>query len=416
MSKIRKEGETKMMALEGIKVLDLTTTGPGNFTTMILGDLGAEVILVAPPAASAARVSASSYAKGGEESDTYHWGVTWVLRVLNESLNRNKKSLTLNLKATDGRNIFHELAKKSDVIMDTFRPGVTKRLGIDYETIKEINPQIIYCAMSGYGYDGPYRDLPGHDVNFAAFAGGLDMVGETEGPPVIPMNVFADWNASLHAVIGILTALVARQKTGYGQFLEITYLESALSLLNPFHYDYLNYGTIYKRGETFYNGGNPFYDIYETKDGKYFTIGCNEPFFWENLCRVLGREDFIPHQFTQGAKKEEIIAWLKETLLTKTRDEWFDFLQDKNIPIGKVYSSDEVFTDPHVVSRHIVVEIDHPGGGNIKHVGIPFRLSETPGKVRSVAPEMGQHTQEILSEILNYAEEDVAKLKEQGAI
>jgi alpha-methylacyl-CoA racemase len=404
-----------MMALEQIKVIDLSTSGPGNFATMYLGDLGAEVILVAPPPTSNVRASASSYAKG-QYSDSYGWSMANALKVLHESLNRNKKSMTLNLKTPEGRDIFCELAKKSDVIVDGFRPGVTKRLGIDYETIREINPRIIYCSMSGYGCDGPYRDLPGHDINFTALAGGLDMVGEAGGPPVIPMNLFADWNASLHAVIGILTSLVVRQNTGHGQFIEVTYLESVLSLLNPFHYDYLNYGTIYKRGETFYNGVNPFYNIYETKDGKYFTIGCNEPGFWENLCRTLGREDFIPHQFTQGEKKQEITTWLKETFLTRTRDEWFDFLEDKNIPIGKVYSSDEVFTDPHICSRGIVVELDHPKGGKIKHIGIPFKLADTPGRVRSVAPEIGQHTQSIITEMLNYTKEDLAKFQEQHVI
>jgi crotonobetainyl-CoA:carnitine CoA-transferase CaiB-like acyl-CoA transferase len=339
-----------------------------------------------------------------------------ALKVLHESLNRNKKSMTLNLKAPVGHDIFCELAKKSDVIVDGFRPGVTKRLGIDYQTIRNINPGIIYCSMSGYGYDGPYRDLPGHDINFIALAGGLDMVGEAGGPPIIPMNIFADWNVSLHAIISILTALVARQQTGHGQFIEVTYLESVLSLLNPFHYDYLNYGTIYKRGETFYNGVNPFYNVYKTKDDKYFTIGCNEPAFWENLCRILGREDLIPYQFAQGDKKQEIAVWLKKTFLSRTRDEWFEFLKDKNIPIGKVYGSDEVFTDPHVSSRGIVVEVDHPKGYKVKHIGIPFRLSDTPGKVRTVAPQLGQDTASILTGVLNYTEKELVKFKEQGVI
>ncbi len=404
-----------MMALEGLRVIDLSTLGPGNFATMILGDMGAEVILVAPPATSGARVSAGAYARG-EGSDTYHWSITNVLKVLNESFNRNKKSMTLNLKSAEARTIFHELAERTDVIVDGFRPGVTDRLGVGYQDIRKINPRIIYCSLPGYGADGPYKDLPGHDINFAALGGALDMIGEPGGPPVIPMNVFADWNVSLHAAIGILTALVARQKTGEGQFIEITYLESVLSILNPFHYDYLNYGTIYKGGETFYNGGNPFYDVYQTKDGKYFTIGCNEPLFWENLCRVLGREDLIPYQYAEGAKKEEIISWLKNTFLTRTRDEWFEFLRDKNIPIGKVYSSDEVFKDPHIISRKIVVEVDHPTKGKIKHVGIPFHMSDTPGKIRTVAPETGEHTREILTEILKYSRERVNKLKEQNVI
>lgn len=404
-----------MMALQGIRVLDLTTLGPGNFATMYLGDMGAEVIVVAPPPTSNVRVSASSYAKG-KDSDTYHWSMANAIKVLVESLNRNKKSLTLNLKAPEGREIFCELAKQSDVIVDGFRPGVTKRLGIDYESLSKINPKIIYCSMSGYGVDGPYRDIPGHDINFSAFGGGIDMVGQKDGPPAIPMNLFADWSTSLHAVVGILTALVAREKTGRGQFVEVAYLDTVLGMLNPFHFDYLNYGTVYKRGDNFYNGGNPFYDVYETKDGKYFTIGCNEPAFWENLCRALGREDFIPDQFTQGDKKQEITAWLKETFLTKTRDEWFEELKDKNVAIGKVYSSDEVFTDPHIVARGVVKEIDHPKGGKVKYIRLPFQLSDTPGKITSPSPETGQQTDDILANMLRYTKEDIAKLRERHVV
>ncbi len=404
-----------MMALDGIRVLDLTTLGPGNFATMYLGDMGAEVIVVGPPPKSNVRVSASAYAKG-KDSDTYHWSMANAIKVLVESLNRNKKSLTLNLKAAEGREIFYELAKQSDVIVDGFRPGVTQRLGIDYETISKINPKIIYVSMSGYGVDGPYRDLPGHDINYSSFGGGIDMVGEKDGRPAIPMNVFADWSTSLHAVIGILTSLAARQSTGRGQFVEVSYLDTVLGMLNPFHFDYLNYGTVYKRGDNFYNGANPFYDVYETKDGKYFTIGCNEPAFWENLCRVLDREDFISEQFTQGEKKQEITTWLKQTFLTRTRDDWFEFLKDKNIPIGKVYSSDEVFTDPHIIARGLVKEIDHPEGGKVKYIRLPFRLSDTPGAITSPSPQTGQHTDDILTHMLRRSKEDIEKLREQGVV
>lgn len=404
-----------MTALKGIRVLDFSTSGPGNFATMILGDLGADVILIAPPEASDVRVSATSYAEG-EGGEAYQWSMGNVLSVLSESLNRNKRSMTLNLKTTEGRNIFYELAKSVDVILDGFRPGVTERLGVDYQTIKKMNPRIIYCSMSGYGYDGPYRDLPGHDINYLALAGALDMIGQLNGPPVIPMNIVGDWCTSLHAVIGILAALAERQKGGNGQFVEISYLESVLSVLTPFHYDYLNNGTIYKRGETFYNGRNPFYNVYPTKDGKYITIGCNEPGFWQNLCRVLGREDFIPYQYAQDEKKEEITSWLRETFLTKNRDEWFDFLKDKNIPIGKVYSSDEVFKDPHIVSREMVIEMNHPIKGKIKHVGSPFKLSDTPAKITGPAPRLGQHTEEIFTEILKYTPKDLVRLREQNII
>jgi len=405
-----------MMALEGLRVLDLSVLGPGNFTTMILGDLGAEVILIAPPAASSEiRVSMASYSKD-EGSDTNPWSIANVLKVLFETFNRNKKSMTLNLKAPQGLEVFYELAKQSDVVLDGFRPGVAERLKVDYTTLKKMNERLVYCSMSGYGHDGPYRDLPGHDINFIATAGALDMIGPSGGPPAIPMNIVGDWCTSLNAAIGILAALAARERTGLGQFVDITYLETVLSVTAPFHYDYLNYGTLYRKGETFYNGGNFFYDVYETKDGKYFSIGCNEPVFWKNLCTVLGREDLVPHQNARGERRQQIIAWLKETFLSKTRDEWFEFLKDENIPIGKVYGIEEVFEDAHVQSRRILEECDHSAREKVKHIRSPYRLSDTPPRIRTVAPEQGQHTEEILLEIVGLKKERIKGRREQNIV
>lgn len=406
-----------MMALEGLRVLDLSVLGPGNFTTMILGDLGAEVILIAPPAASSdIRVSMAAYAKD-EGADTNPWSMANVLKVLFETFNRNKKHLTLNLKAPKGLDIFYALAKVSDVVLDGFRPGVAERLKVDYNTLKKMNERLIYCSMSGYGHDGPYRDLPGHDINFIAKGGALDMIGSPGGPPAIPMNIVGDWCTSLNAAIGIFAALVARERTGRGQFVDITYLETVLSVTAPFHYDYLNYGTLYRKGETFYNGGNFFYGAYETKDGRYLSVGCNEPVFWKNLCAVLGREDLVPYQNASGEKREEIIAWLKETFLVKTRDEWFEFLKDKNIPVGNVYGIEEVFRDPHIQSRRILEELDLPSGGKVKHIRSPYRLSDTPPKIRAVAPEQGQNTEEILLKIVGLKDkEEVQRLREQNIV
>lgn len=400
--------EQELTALNGLRVLDLTLSGPGAYTTMFLADYGGEVILVGPV------IEASEPAESGKSES--HWTLENQLKILHGATNRNKKSIVLNLRTAKGQEIFYKLVEKADVVVEGFRPGVVNRMKVDYQTLQKINPRLIYCSMSGYGQDGPYRDLAGHDVNYIGFAGALDIIGSADGPPVIPMNFLADWGgAGLHAFMGILLAVIARENTGRGQHIDISYMETVISLMTVFLYDYLNTGTMYKRGRTWFGGGTPYYNVYETKDGKYLTVGCVEPKFWQNLCQALGREDFIPYQHDEGKKKEEAFSALRKIFRSKTRDEWFSFLEDKNIPIGKVQPFDEVVADPQFRHRSVIQEMNEPGKGKVRHIRPLIRLSETPGKIKNPAPLRGQHTKELLQQ-LGYTKEDIEKLRGDGII
>ena len=404
-----------MLALDGIKVLDLTHLPPGGLCTMILGDLGADVIKIEALPGVGGRGAGIGLSPMGEEGRR---------EAAFDALSRNKRSIGLNLKSDKGRDIFYQLVQTADVVVEGFRPGVVKRLGVDYEKIKSINPGIIYCSLSGYGQDGPYSNRSGHDVNYISIAGALSLIGSPDRPPVVPLNLLADFaGASLHGVMGILAALVARGKTGRGQHVDIAYADGVITLLTWFISNYFSKGIMFSRGETWLHGAYPYYGVYEAKDGKYVSIGCLEPWFWENLCRALGKEEYIsycisPEHFLhkpEGEKWEEIFSYLKQVFLTRTRDEWFDFLADKDVPVGKVYTFDEVFNDPQVLHRQMVLEIDHPTLGKVKHPGIAIKLSETPGKVRSLAPIFGEHTEEILHE-LSYNKSQIEELRQSGII
>jgi len=403
-----------MPALEDTRVLDLTQMAPGAFCTMILSDLGAEVIRIESPIEGR---SLKTRGSPRPEDDTEK-----IKEAAYDPLRRNKKSIVLNLKYDAGLQIFRRLAKRSDVIVEGFRPGVAERLKIDYKTISNLNQRIVYCSLSGYGQKGPYRLLPGHDLNYLSMGGVLSLLGNPEDPPVIPLNIVADFaGAGLYGALGILAALLARDKTKKGQYVDVSYTEGAISLIPFLTQNYFLTGTVPKRGETALHGAYPYYAVYKTRDGKYISIGCLEAFFWENLCRALGKEEYIPFSFSpehyfrapEDGKWQEIHSWLKDTFMTKTRDEWFDFLSKKDIPVGKVYTLDEAFSDQQLIQRKTVVEIDDAIVGKVRQVGSPLKLSETPGEVRSLSPFLGQHTREILLE-LGYSQEQIGDLYQKG--
>ena len=395
------------MPLEGIKILDLSRVPPGHVCTMMLGDLGAEVLKVeAPPGPSIlppfSGVSPLDDEEGRKTAACY-------------PLNRNKKSIVLNLRDEKAREVLYKLAKDADVLLEGFRPGVMKKLGADYETMAKINPKLVYCSISGYGQDGPYRLLPGHDINYISFGGALGIIG-TADSPAIPSNLVGDFaGGSLHAVAGILTAIIARDKTGKGQYVDVSMTDGVVSLLAWITSDYFYQGTVLKRGEGLLSGQEPFYGVYRTKDDKFLSVGCIEPHFWENLCRHLGREDFIPHEMAEAEKKQEILTYFQEVFRTKTRDEWFEELKEKNVAVGKVYDIDEVFTDPQVLHRQMLVKVPHPTLGEVPQVGIALKLSDTPGRIRSTAPVLGEHTGETLQK-LGYTEEEIGILRSTGAV
>lgn len=385
-----------MLALEGIKILDFCRNAPGMFCTMILGDLGADVLMVERPVTG-----------DRAEYDREVAGITNPeesrRRAAYNALQRNKQSIALNLKEVEAREIFYRLAESADVVVEGFRPGVVERLGVGYQRMREVNPRIVYCSISGYGQDGPYANMVGHDLNYISLAGVLGLIGHSEDDkPAIPLNLLADYaGGGLCAAVGILAALLARQTTGRGQFLDIAMTEGVLYMLAGLVSDSLERGVVPRRGATRLNGGAPYYNVYETKDGKYFTIAAIEPWFWRNLCDALGRPDLASSQSAQGQERREISEWLEKTFLTKTRDEWFEVLKDRDISVGKVHSLEEALADPQVTHRGMVVEVEAPfiPEGAVKQVGIPIRLSETPGQVRYAGSVTGQHTGEVLANL-----------------
>ncbi|MGH8070051.1 MAG: CaiB/BaiF CoA transferase family protein [Candidatus Entotheonellia bacterium] len=400
------------MPLEGITVLDLTRLAPGPYCTMILADLGADVIKIEEPgppkgrrAEQAGSLATAPPSRSGVDRHAPHW-----------ALNRNKKTIGLDLKHDEARQIFYQLAERADVVVEEFRPGVAKRLGIDYDTLRQRNPRLIYCAVTGYGQTGPYKDLVGHDINYISMAGCLGMIGEKGGAPVIPHNIIADFaGGGMHGAIGVLAALMARERTGRGQFVDIAMTDGVYSLLVSHLSTYFATGMVPRRGETLLDGGTHYYNIYETKDGKWLSIGSIEPWFYANLCKALGREDLLPCEFVEGERREALKRTLSDIFKTKTRDEWFEILTRHDICAGKVYDLDETEHDPHLRAREMIVEVDHPEAGKVKQIGISVKLSETPGQIRFLAAPMGMHTEEMLT-ALGHSPEKIAELRAVGAI
>jgi len=384
-----------MQALEGIKVLDFCRNAPGMFCTTVLADLGAEVLMIERPM-DEARSAYEKLVAGieGEDDERRHAAFN--------ALQRNKRSIALNLKEPEAQQIFHKLAETADVVVEGFRPGVMDRLGAGYEKVRSINPRAVYCSVSGYGQDGPYSQMAGHDINYISFAGALGLIGEQNGRPVIPLNLIADYaGGGLCGAVGILAALMAREKTGMGQYVDIAMSEGVLYMLSGLVSDVLSRGISAERGGNRLNGGAPYYNVYRTKDDKYFSIAAIEPWFWENLCRALDREDLLPYQETYGPKKIEVEQALSEAFMTKTREEWFETLKDANISVGKVYSLQEALDDPHAQQRGMVLEIEAPdiSEGRVRQVATSIHLSETPGHVGHLGSVTGQHTANILAEL-----------------
>ena len=398
--------------LEGIKVLELIRVAPGAFCTMMLADMGAEVLKIETPPTDASEVDAGQ-------------ATAEARRAAFQFVNRNKQSIAINLKHPAGQKILHQLAADTDVLVEGFRPGVMARLGGDYATLKQINPRLIYCSLSGFGQDGPYRDLPAHDINYLSIGGALNLIGEPDRPPAIPLNIIADYaGASMHGAVGILLALLARQQTGRGQWVDVSYLDTTISLLaaTPMVRNFFFNGSAHGRGEGALGGSFPYYTTYETADGKLLSVGCTEPWLWQNFCTAIGRADLakfalrsehfagLADSTAQQAKQE-----VQEVLRRKTRDEWCAFFKDKNVCVGPVYTVAETFQDPQVMARHMVVDVEDRRYGTIRQAGVAIKLSETPGSIRHVGPMVGEHTEAVLA-TLGYTAAERAQLRQAGTV
>ncbi|MEX0799945.1 MAG: CaiB/BaiF CoA-transferase family protein [Dehalococcoidia bacterium] len=383
-----------MLALEGVRILDMARLGPGPHCTQILADLGAEVIKVEVPGEGEGRRAGRIIRFPGDAA-----------------IRRNSRSIAINLKSDEGREVFRRLAATADVVMEGFRPGVVKRLGVDYETIRAVKPDVVYASLTGYGQDGPYAGYVGHDINYQGLTGLLGLTGAAAGPPVIPGNAIAD-NAGggMNAAIGILAALLVRERTGKGQHVDSAMVDGLMTMMFLTIDDYLRTGDVPRRGETLLTGLYPWYNLYETADGKYVSVGAIEPWFFENLCRLLGHEEFLDHQYAEGEKREEMFAAFRDTFRTRTRDEWVAELMPAETCVGPVYSIDEVAKDPHLRHRGMIVE-----EGGRTQVGVMVKLSETPGTIRSPGPELGGDTDAILGE-LGYDTSAIERLRAAGSV
>ncbi|HJX12900.1 MAG TPA: CaiB/BaiF CoA-transferase family protein [Dehalococcoidales bacterium] len=393
-------------ALEGLKILDLTRYAPGPYCTMLLGDLGADVIKIEEVGLPTGR--RGEHLKGLDAVPTPREFPAPDTPY--DPLNRNKRSIRLNLKADKGRRIFLRLAEKADVVVEGFRPGVTARLGIDYPTLKEVNPRLIYCAITGYGQDGPSRDLPGHDINYIAHAGvvgALTIAGQT---PSVPGNFIGDMAAGgMQAAIGVLAALAARERTGRGQFVDIAMTDGAVSLACLYLGRYFQAGRLPGAEEKETCGASPLYNYYQARDGRFISIACLEPWFFASLCRALGCEELIPHH-ADADKAEEIRAYFTAKFLTRTSNEWLDILSKADVPVSRVNSLDELAADPQLRHRRMVVEVD-----GVKQAGISIKLSETPGRIKDAGARPGESTVPILKE-LGWGKAEIEELKRDGVI
>ncbi len=377
-------------ALTGIKVLDLSRLLPGPFCSMILADHGADVLAI------------EDGTKQGQE-------------IFFNGVNRNKRHMSLNLKTETGRHIFFKLVKDADVILEGFRPGVVKRLGVDYESVKAVNPGIIYCAITGFGQTGPMKDRVGHDVNFLSEAGILDLMGNPDQPPSIPGVQIADIaGGAMNGAIGILLALVARNTTGKGQYIDISMTDGVAGFMILPHFFSQLFGQVQQRSKTMLSHRYACYNTYETADKRYLALGAVEAVFWQRLCTLLGAPEFIPLQYDEN-RRAEIISWLKDVFLGHTAEHWQEVLGDADVCCSIVKTLEEAMTGDLFREREMVVELPSGNGIPVTTFGVPVKLSHTPGKVRTPPEDFGQSTADILKG-LGYSPEEINKFKQDKII
>lgn len=392
-------------ALDNIKVLDLTRVLAGPYATMILGDLGADIIKIEMPGTGDDSRAFGPYVK--DESAYFM------------SLNRNKRSITLNLKNQKGKETFIEMVKKADVVVENFRPGTMEKLGLGYDYLSQVNPKIIYAASSGFGHTGPYSKRAAYDSVVQAMGGIMSITGEKGGKPVRVGSSIADINSGLFTAIGILAALNNRHETGKGQKVDVAMLDSLVAILENAIARYVVTGEAPKPGGNRHPSIVPF-EPFETKNGEVVVAAGNDV-LWAKFCEVLGKEKLInDERFATNPLRnknyDELRPLIAEPMKEKTTEEWLEILDKVGVPNGPINTIDKVLQDPQVLAREMVVEIEHPTAGHLKMPGVPIKLSDTPGSVRTPAPLLGQHTEEILKELLGYDDEKIQSLRDEKAL
>jgi crotonobetainyl-CoA:carnitine CoA-transferase CaiB-like acyl-CoA transferase len=391
-----------MGLLKELKMLDLSRLLPGPYCSLLLADLGMEVLKIEDP----------------EQGD--YTRMIGPIRKKDSAiflaLNRNKKSIKLNLKVREGKEIFYKLIQFYDIVLESFRPGVMDRLGIGYPELKKRNPRVILCSLSGYGQDGPYQERSGHDINYIGLGGVLEITGAKNGDPVLPGVQIADiGGGGMMAAIAILAAAIHREKTGEGEFLDISMMDSVVSWLSIHAGKYFMDGELLKRGDTPLTGRYACYQVYPTKDGRHMSLGALEPKFWKNFCEAVGRRDLMDKQFIEGEERLRVIEEIQNLFKTKTQEEWVNFFKKVDACCEPILTFEEVFQHPQVLHRQMVMEVEHPVEGNFHQLGNPIKSSRFPFEIRTPSPAWGEHTMEVLR-AAGFSEEEIKHFKEVKAI
>ncbi len=395
-----------MKALDGIRVLDLTRALAGPFCTLMLGDNGADVIKVEIP---------------GSGDDTRKWGPPFIGEesAYYLSINRNKRSLTLNLQDAQAQEVFMKLAQDIDVVVENFTPGVMGRFGLDYDAVKAVNPKVVYCSISGFGQDGPYRNRPAYDQIMQGVGGLMSITGEPDGEPQKIGIAVTDIGAGMWSAFAIMAALNHRGKTGEGQYIDISMLDAQVAWLTYQAAFFFANGEAPKRMGAAHPTLVP-YQAFMCKDGKYINVAVGSERIWERFCQGMEREDLKDHpdyatNSVRVNNRGAMVSMLQEIFLTRPVAEWVKDLQAANVPCGPINDLADVFADPQVLARNMYLEMAHPTLGSIKQTGLPIKFSLTPGGLDRHPPLLGEHNQEILKS-LGYSEADVQGLKAQSVI
>ncbi len=383
------------MLLKGIRVLDLTRLAPGPFCTMTLGDMGADVLKIEDTTKGDYLRTFGPVLK----AETAHFLM----------LNRNKRSMTLNLKEEAGREILRKLIGEYDILIESFRPGVMDRLGLGYDSLSEINPRLIYCSISGYGQYGPMKSAPGHDLNYLAVTGILDSFANPGEAPFIPEIFLGDIvGGGMWATIGILAAVNNRNMTGKGQYIDVGMYDGLASLLNM-------YADSYFRGVPFESVKKAYYNTYRTSDNRFVVICAGEPKFWINLCNELGKPEYISRLGDGPEGQAEMKAEFDRIFATKTQAEWSEQLFNLDVAYSPIYNIEEVFDSEHFRVREMEWRMNHPVEGEIRSIGFPVKFKEDPASIRMCPPLYGEHTDEVLRK-QGYSDEQICELREAGVI
>lgn len=386
--------------LEGVRVIDLSRLLPGPYATMLMGDLGAEVIKIEEP-------GRGDYMR--EFLPLVNKDSAFFLAV-----NRNKKSLSLDFKAAEGREVLLRMARSVDVVIESFRPGVVDALGIGYEAVKEVNPYIVYCSLTGYGQTGSFRNRAGHDINYLATSGMLSMNGQRGGGPVIPGVQVADLTGAMFAVIGILSGLWRQQRDGKGCYVDAAMTDGLFSITSMHLANQLAAGAPQRRGDTMLSGQLACYNVYMTKDGKYVALGALEAKFWRAFCLGLDNADLLPGHLAKAVDGEPVFEALKEIFKSRTKAQWAEFAGMVDCCLSPVEELDEVLDGDYAAGRQLVMDLHHPVEGLLKQIRNPLVGDAVPVN-DAPPPTLGQHTVEIM-QWLGYSDEEIRTLKAKGVI